>query len=56
MGIIWCVCEKIQDFSSDTYSLERGGHAEIYHWLEKYYIVNGEFGVVYHRSFTILRA
>ena len=28
MGIIWCVCEKIQDFSSDTYSLERGGDAE----------------------------
>ena len=44
MGIIWCVCEKIQDFSSDTYSLERGGHTKVYRWLAKYCLDNREFG------------
>jgi hypothetical protein len=39
---------RLSQRTSDTYSLEKEGHVVVYHWLTKDYIVNGEFGAVYH--------
>ena len=40
------VCENICNFSTNTYSSEKEGHVEVYHWLAKDCIDNREFGVV----------